>query len=224
MTGAPFNFETPWTFAIPPWTSIFAPIRINSGACINLFSNKVSSKRLVPSAKHIKAINCACKSVAKPGYTSVLTSTAFIVSLNLFTLMPSSVSEISIPARSRLYQNSPNNSFFPPSKSTWPPAIAGAIIKVPSSIRSTTTGWVVPPKVSTPCISIVPEPSPLISAPIDLKHFTRSTISGSFAAFFKTEVPLAKDAAIMKFSVAPTEAIRISKVPAFNRPLDCACK
>ncbi len=47
---------------------------------------------------------------------------------------------------------------------------------------------------------------------------------GSFAAFFKTEVPLAKDAAIMKFSVAPTEAIRISKVPAFNRPLDLACK
>ena len=68
------------------------------------------------------------------------------------------------------------------------------------------------------------DPSPAICAPIDRKHFTRSTISGSFAAFFKTDVPLAKVAAMMKFSVAPTDAIRISKVPAFNRPLDLACK
>ena len=82
----------------------------------------------------------------------------------------------------------------------------------------------VPPNLSTPCISILLEPSPLICAPIDRKHFTRSTISGSFAAFFKTEVPLAKEAAIIKFSVAPTDAMRISKVPAFNRPLDLACR
>ena len=56
------------------------------------------------------------------------------------------------------------------------------------------------------------------------RTFYIGTISGSFAAFFKTEVPLAKVAAIMKFSVAPTDAMCISKVPAFKRPLDLACR
>ena len=54
-------------------------------------------------------------------------------------------------------------------------------------------------------------PSPLISAPMRRRHWARSTISGSRAAFFSTVVPRARVAAISTFSVAPTETSGNSK-------------
>ena len=43
--------------------------------------------------------------------------------------------------------------------------------------------------------------------PISFKKFTKSLISGSIAQFDKMVVPFAKLAAIIKFSVAPTEIL-----------------
>ena len=51
---------------------------------------------------------------------------------------------------------------------------------------------------------MVEVPSPVISAPIELRKVTRSAISGSRAAFSITVLPSAKTAAMSKFSVAPT--------------------
>ena len=59
---------------------------------------------------------------------------------------------------------------------------------------------------STPLIFISLVPSPVMSAPIFLSIFTRSTTSGSLAAFSIKVVPSAKTAANKVFSVAPTDA------------------
>lgn len=48
-------------------------------------------------------------------------------------------------------------------------------------------------------------PAPSTFAPIALRQSARSTISGSRAAPAMTLVPLASDAAIIRFSVAPTD-------------------
>ena len=42
-------------------------------------------------------------------------------------------------------------------------------------------------------------------APANLRKFVKSFISGSHAQFFRYVVPLAKEAAIITFSVAPTD-------------------
>jgi len=47
-------------------------------------------------------------------------------------------------------------------------------------------------------------PAPRIFAPIVFRKLARSTISGSFATFSRIVWPLARAAAIMMFSVAPT--------------------
>ena len=48
-------------------------------------------------------------------------------------------------------------------------------------------------------------PAPFIDAPILMRQFAKSIISGSFAAFRILVLPFANDAAIITFSVAPTE-------------------
>ena len=48
------------------------------------------------------------------------------------------------------------------------------------------------------------EPSPVIFAPIEIKNSPRSTTSGSRAALSIVVTPLAKVAAVIIFSVAPT--------------------
>ena len=63
-----------------------------------------------------------------------------------------------------------------------------------------------PSKLPTPDISTLLLPAPKIRAPIFLKQFARSTTSGSRAALRITVSPRARVAAIIKFSVAPTEA------------------
>ena len=51
---------------------------------------------------------------------------------------------------------------------------------------------------------MVCEPSPEIFAPIAIKNSPRSTTSGSRAALSIVVTPLAKTAAVIMFSVAPT--------------------
>ena len=58
---------------------------------------------------------------------------------------------------------------------------------------------------TTPIILILLFDIHLILHPISFKKFTKSLISGSIAQFDNIVVPLAKLAAIIKFSVAPTE-------------------
>ena len=61
--------------AEPPCTLMSAPIRLSSGTCMKRFSKMVSVIIEAPSATVISAMNCACRSVAKPGKGSVITST-----------------------------------------------------------------------------------------------------------------------------------------------------
>ena len=53
-----------------------APSRANSCTCMKRFSKMVSRTSEVPLAVHISAMNCACKSVGKPGKGWVSTDTA----------------------------------------------------------------------------------------------------------------------------------------------------
>ena len=150
---------------------------------------------------------------------------ALISSVRRFTFRPLSVSVTSMPASSSFSQKDVSRSIRPPKHSTSPPQNAGANMYVPNSIRSVTTGWVAPPKRSTPWMVIVDVPSPLICAPILRRQSARSTISGSRAALLMTVVPLAKVAAIMMFSVAPTEANGKSMTAPLRRPpCALACK
>jgi len=59
----------------------------------------------------------------------------------------------------------------------------------------------------TPSILTVLFAVHLILHPILIKKLTKSLISGSIAQFDKVVFPLAKHAAIIKFSVAPTETL-----------------
>ncbi len=90
--------------------------------------------------------------------------------------------------------------------STSPPAIIGASIYVPISILSEITACLVPCNCETPSIIIFEVPLPSIIAPILIKHSIMSPTSGSQAALVITVVPLAIEAAIIRFSVAPTDA------------------
>ena len=91
-----------------------------------------------------------------------------------------------------------------PSTSISPSVTAAATMKVPASIRSGTTVCVAPPSSSTPSMTMVSEPAPLMLAPMEVRNLARSMISGSRAALSMTVRPLAMQAAIITFSVAPT--------------------
>ena len=54
-----------------------APSRPSSGTCMNRLSKTVSRMTDAPDAIVMSAMNCACMSVGKPGYGSVVRSTAF---------------------------------------------------------------------------------------------------------------------------------------------------
>ena len=66
------------------------------------FSKIVSSSTLSPSARHISAIICACRSVAKPGKGAVVTSTARIGPPFRDARRPAPVSSIATPRRLQL--------------------------------------------------------------------------------------------------------------------------
>ena len=71
-------------------------------------------------------------------------------------------------------------------------------------MRSGIISYLVPVSSFTPVIIIELVPAPVIIAPIELRKFAKSTISGSFAAFRITDVPSTTEDAIIAFSVAPT--------------------
>ena len=79
------------------------------------------------------------------------------------------------------------------------------IAQVAATILSPITLWLTGCSSSTPWMVMVLVPAPLIRAPISLSRSQMSTISGSRAAFFRTEVPCASTAAVTNVSVAPTE-------------------
>ena len=60
---------------------------------------------------------------------------------------------------------------------------------------------------STPWILMMSVPAPSIFAPIWMRAFARSTISGSRAAFSRMVSPSASEAAIMRFSVPVTVTV-----------------
>ena len=74
ITGAGVRLGRPRTMAMPPSTWMSAPILTSSGTCMKRFSNTVSEIRDDPSARHISAMNWACRSVGKPGKGSVVIS------------------------------------------------------------------------------------------------------------------------------------------------------
>ena len=146
----------------------------------------------------------------------MVTLTARISALFRATNKPRFVSVISAPASSNFWQKLSRICRLPPNNSTCPPAINGAIIYVPNSIRSVKTWCVAPWSVSTPSILITLEPSPVTFAPIRRNKSAKSMISGSLATFLRTVVPFAKVAAIKRFSVAPTDAKGNSYVAPFK--------
>ena len=64
------------TKAVSPLSSILAPSRASSCTCMKRFSKMVSRTCEVPFAMHISAMNCAWRSVGKPGKGCVSTETA----------------------------------------------------------------------------------------------------------------------------------------------------
>ena len=60
---------------------------------------------------------------------------------------------------------------------------------------------------ATPSMVSVSVPTPSTGTPSAMRQCARSVISGSRAALSSTVVPLASAAAIIRFSVAPTETL-----------------
>ena len=69
-----------------------------------------------------------------------------------------------------------------------------------------------------PVMRIISVPSPFICTPMRRSISARLEISGSFAAFSIKVVPSASDAAIIKFSVAPTDGKSSVIVAPLSRP------
>ena len=94
-------------------------------------------------------------------------------------------------------------------------------LKVPASILSGKGLCFVPLSTSTPLISIMSVPYPLILAPILFKNRHKSETSGSLAALLIFVSPLANDAAIIIFSVPVTDFLSKVILAPFNL-CDCA--
>ena len=82
--------------------------------------------------------------------------------------------------------------------------IKAAIIYVPATILSEIISCSAFFKFVTPCTRIVFVPWPSIFAPIFIRQFDKSSISGSLAALEILVSPFANTEAISIFSVAPT--------------------
>ena len=67
--------STPSTTAVSPSSLMRAPSRASSCTCMKRFSKIVSVMRETPRARVISAMNCACRSVGKPGNGAVEMST-----------------------------------------------------------------------------------------------------------------------------------------------------
>ncbi len=89
------------------------------------FSKIVSVTMAAPSATDISAMNCACMSVGKPGYGSVIASAPRRPSRRR-TRSASSPSVISTPALRSASATAPRWANWPPSSRTSPPVMAAA--------------------------------------------------------------------------------------------------
>ena len=123
---------------------MLAPIRANSGTCINRFSKIVSVTIAAPFATVINAMNCAWRSVGNPGYGSVIASTPATRPFIAMTRMPASVGSIEIPAAFITSTKLPICVRSALKSSTSPPVMAAAAANVPVSIRSGNTECTAP--------------------------------------------------------------------------------
>ena len=218
MTTAPESVSTPWVIAVLPSISMLAPKRFISCTCMKRFSKIVSVTRDVPFAIALTAMNCACMSVAKPGYSVVRMSTGFGRSSILARIQSAPTSNCTPISRSL------SKVACMISGSTWvrrisPPVAATAHKNVPASMRSDTTLCDTLCKRSTPSITSRCVPMPEIFAPISTSMFAKSVTSGSHAAFSNTVCPSAKTAAISKFSVPVTVIMSVvMRAPPLSRP------
>ena len=203
FTGAPMSLPLPSMRATLPLTVISAPILLSSSTYLKRCSQIFSVMMLVPSASVKRVAICDCISVGKPGCGAVLTL-VLTRGPSTHTLMLSSNCCIFTPIFSSFFvidSRCLGITFF---MRTSPFVAATATIKVPASIWSGITEYVVPWRYLTPFIFITSVPAPMIFAPIALRKLAKSTIWGSFAAFSITVRPSALTAASIAFIVAPT--------------------
>ena len=158
----------------------------------------------MPSACVISAMYCACKSVAKPGYSSVVISTLRSRPVPRTRKDVASGCVTSTPHCCNLDTSAPTCSGLHRVTVRSPPVIAPATRNVPASMRSAIIVCSAPCSRSTPCMRMVDVPAPSILAPILISRSARSTTSGSRAALRSTVSPLASTAAIIKSSVPVT--------------------
>ena len=170
----------------------------------------VSTTVELPGATTFKAMNWACISVGKPGYSVVRKDWALSeLAPALLTCNPVSVDSTLTPASRNLSMTASRWPALALCKCTSPPATATAHKNVPVSIRSATTAWLQPFKLATPSIRIRLVPCPSMRAPILMSISAKSVISGSCAALSSTVTPSASAAAIIKFSVPVTVTISV---------------
>ena len=189
-TGAPESSRTPCTSAWWPSMRTSAPMRMSSSANMKRFSKTFSVMIESPSASAMSAMNCACMSVGNPGYGSVCTSTGADRTVAATIVTPSAATSIAQPACAQLGEHELEVRGSKPRHRHRPAARAhrrrgrcrprcGRRRRGARRARAR----------RRPRPSIVDEPAPAMRAPIAMRKSTRSTISGSRAAFSMTVVP-----------------------------------
>jgi hypothetical protein len=157
-----------------------------------------------PSLTDARPIAIGSRSVAKPGYGRVTTSTASgrrsIWTRNAACPRVSTIA----PTLTSFSRAISSQAASAPVTVTSPRVIAAPNAHVPATIRSPTVACRTGRSPSTPSTCSVGVPAPVIRAPIALSISQMSTISGSRAALSISVTPLASTAAISRFSVAPT--------------------
>ena len=169
----------------------------------------------LPWAIAFTLISCACISVGKAGYSDVRKFTALRLPC-IFARIQSAPVSMCKPTSRNFTNTASKVSGRQCLTSTSPPAAATAHKKVPASIRSGMTLCWAPCSTSTPSMVSLSLPIPLILAPILTSNSAKSLTSGSRAAFSKVVVPLAKLAAINRFSVPVTVIMSVR--------IDAPCK
>ena len=130
---------------VGPSLRMSAPMRLSSATCMKRSGKIFSVMMLLPSARHSRAMNWACRSVGKPGYGWVVTSVGSRRRAEETTTPPLSCSTIT-PISRELVDD--GHQVVQPAVArcvTSPLVMAAAIMNVPASMRSGMTG------ASQPC-------------------------------------------------------------------------
>ena len=152
-------------------------------------------------------ITGACASVGKPGYGIVRISFGLLRRYGALIRTPSPSILISQPLSRNTGNTDSKCDGMIPVMRMLEPVTAAADISVAATMRSGIIACTAGLSFFIPSITTVLSPAPCIFAPQALRKSARSTISGSRAALLITVVPFAVTAAIMIFSVAPTDGI-----------------